>query len=167
MTIFYISENEICSKIANSFDFFEPANLESIKNVLNEMNPTYSDDKIGFVVTSSGNNFEKCVYELFEKIVFNSDYFFAIIIKEKNASDSPRKFFELCKKYNINLKYLNFVSENDSKTKILDKGIAFRSEVGLLVTKIKGIEMKNKFLGIVETFLSSFENAKSQTQPIN
>lgn len=148
MTLFYFSEDELCSLIKDSFDFFEQINIESFSKAINELNVSYSDDQIGFIVPGKNNGFPKVVLEFFEKVELKSDYFFAIVVAEKNAPDSPASFLSFCEKNGVTLKYLNFFDEDDSIGKVREKGIIFRSEIGMFVSKISGTGVRRKISGI-------------------
>jgi len=160
MTVFYLSENSVCRELMTSFDFYDEANLESISGVLKELSLSYADEQIGFIIPSQNNDFCEEVKEFLEKSELKADYFFAIIVCGKKSSDSSRKFFELCQKYNINLKYLDCVLESENKQKLKDKSISFRCEIGMFVSKINGIDWKNKVIGILEGFSSKIEKIK-------
>lgn len=157
MTVFFVSENEVCRELMNSFEFFDDVNLESISAVLKELNLNYADDQIGFIIPSENNDFSEEVKEFLEKSSLQTDYFFAIIVQGKKSSDSARKFFDLCKKSNVNLRYLNCISGAESKRRIKDKGIGFRSDIGMQVSKIHGINLTNRFLGYLERVCSKIE----------
>lgn len=154
MTVFFVSENEVCRELMTSFEFFDDVNLESISAVLKELNLNYADDQIGFIIPSENNDFSEEVKEFLEKSSLQTDYFFAIIVQGKKSSDSARKFLDLCKKSNVNLRYLNCISGAESKRRIKDKGIGFRSDIGMQVSKIHGINLTNRFLGYLERVCS-------------
>ena len=156
MTLFYFSEDRICSVLKDSFDFFDEMNIESISVALAELHVSYSDDQIGFIVPCEHGKFPAIVYEFLEKISLNSDYFFAVIVEGERSSDSPRKFMSLCSKAGINLRYLNFISDTESERKIKDKGISFRSEVGMFVSKMCGLDVKNRLFGVIESLADRF-----------
>lgn len=150
MTIFYDSENEICSLLKDSFEFYDNVNLKSFSEILNKTEVFFTDDQIGFIVPSEKNDFPKQVKEFFTNFSIKADYFFALVVTGKRSSDSARKFCEICEKASVYLKYLDTVSASDSKRKIKDKGIAFRTEVGMFISRVKGIDLKNRILGIFE-----------------
>lgn len=156
MTVFFVSENEVCRELMTSFEFFDDVNLESISAVLKELSLNYADDQIGFIIPSENNDFSEEVKEFLEKSSLQTDYFFAIIVQGKKSSDSARKFLDLCKKSNVNLRYLNCISGAESKRRIKDKGIGFRSDIGMQVSKIHGVDFSNRLLGYIESLSCKF-----------
>ncbi|BDC94944.1 hypothetical protein [Treponema saccharophilum] len=152
MTVFYLSKCGICGKIKRSFEFFDGVNFEPLERAVENLNLIYADDQIGFIIPCEDNDFPESLREFLSKATLSSKYFFAIIVNKRRSADSSRRFVEMCGKSGIALNYLNFVGEGDNAEILRDKSISFRSDVGMFVSKVYGMEFCNKLLGMMERF---------------
>ena len=151
MTVFYFEGSERCRVVKGAFDFFDGTRVESIERTVSSMDVSFSDEQIGFIVPCRNQSFPDEVVELLSKSTLSAEYFFAMIVCFENSSDWQRKFMALCSDSGIALSYVDTAPPEEADDALSERAIAFRNDVGLFVSRIRGASAKDRFFGVIES----------------